>query len=104
MDISAVNQTFQKFEKDEEGRALIPSVLEFYKIKKNKFMERAFTLLHVGKEEDVASVSFKQFVYLLWNFCTLGDNMGKKCVLLFAATFPVIDGAYLMMYFQHNPL
>ena len=77
MDISAINYTFKSFEKDEDGKALLPSVLKFYKIKKNKFMERAFSLLHVGREDEVATLSFKEFVYLLWNFCTLGDKMGK---------------------------
>lgn len=77
MDISAINLTFKSFEKDLTGKAaLVPSVLAHYKIKKNRFMERVFTLLHVGRDDEVAALSFKQFVYLLWNFCTLGDNMG----------------------------
>lgn len=76
MDVSAINHTFKCFEKDEGGKALVPSILAHYKIKKNRFMERTFTLLHVGREEDVATVTFKQFIYLLWNFCTLGDKMG----------------------------
>ena len=78
MDIAAINYTFKAFEKDHSGkRVLVPSILEHYKIKRNKFMERVFTLLHVGEEEEVPALTFKQFVYLLWNFCTLGDKMGR---------------------------
>ena len=61
----------------------VSSVMKFFNIGENKFMNKAFGVLCKRRKKEI---DFKQFVMLVWYFCTIENNLGES-ILKFLLIF-----------------
>lgn len=78
-DIACLSNTFCSMKRDKNGYVEIKSVMKYFKLDGNKFMENIFNLLNRGEEKDLPLLKFEEFVYLTWNYASC-DNLGTSCL------------------------
>lgn len=74
VDIARLAQTFRAMKRDKNGYVEISSVLEYFNMYGNAFMENIFSLLNREEDKDLPVLSFEEFVYLTWNYASC-DNL-----------------------------
>mgnify|MGYP003385782511 CR=1 FL=1 len=64
-------------EHDDHKFVNISNTMAFFNVGENKFMNKAFSALC---RKDKKYIDFKEFVMLVWFFCTIGNNLGRYCI------------------------
>lgn len=82
-DVATLRNVFDKLGKDKKGKVKVKSILKHYKIKRSPFMERVFSLLNLQSISTKASVDHKTFIYLLWNFLSIGLHLPDFAMSLY---------------------
>jgi len=82
--IGFLYRIYGKMSPDMEKTITIENFLRFFGFHKCEFMRRAFSVLD---KKRLGHVTFRQFVLIIWNYCTLGSNMA-----LFAFDLYDFDG------------
>jgi Ca2+-binding EF-hand superfamily protein len=67
-EIGKIYMKFLEIDIDVSGEIDFEEFIHFFKLEKNEFVERIFTLFDVDK---CGRLDFKEFVLTLYNFCTL---------------------------------
>lgn len=75
IDIARLSNTYCRLKRTKNGFVEISSVLKFFKMEGNAFMENIFMLLNRDEEQDLPLLNFEEFVLLTWNYASC-DNLG----------------------------
>lgn len=59
---------FSKVDADQSGKVSVKECMSFFGGKVSKYTERVFDVLDIGERD---GLEFHEFVYALWNFCTM---------------------------------
>mmetsp|Transcript_1846 Transcript_1846/g.3495 ORF Transcript_1846/g.3495 Transcript_1846/m.3495 type:complete len:364 (-) Transcript_1846:124-1215(-) len=72
--LTIFHQHFKTIDKKNKNAITIRQMLQYFGFDKNEFIRKAFSVLLLNKAKD--TLSFRDFVLTIWNFCTLGDDFG----------------------------
>lgn len=59
---------FSRVDADQSGKVSVKECMAFFGGKVSKYTERVFDVLDIGERD---GLEFSEFVYALWNFCTM---------------------------------
>lgn len=72
--LAIFHQHFKTIDTNNTNTITVSQIVEHFGFEKNEFIRKAFSVLILDKASD--TLSFRDFVLTLWNFCTLGDDLG----------------------------
>ena len=74
-DIALLYRSFTKMEPNNNGEITIPAMLKYFHLHNSEFMKRAFGVLNT---KETGKINFREYVFVLWNYQTLGPNIGMS--------------------------
>jgi hypothetical protein len=81
-DVSALVANFDRMSKDKKGYVKVRKVMNHFGIGSSPYMERIFSLLFMKDLQKKATVNFREFVFIVWNFASIGRDLGLFVCLL----------------------
>ena len=70
--LTIFHQHYKSIDTENIDAITVPQMVEYLGFDKNEFIRKAFNVLVANKERD--TLTFRDFVITIWNFCTLDDS------------------------------
>jgi Ca2+-binding EF-hand superfamily protein len=72
-DVALLHRSFTNMQPNGSGEISIQGMLKYFHLHDCEFMKKAFSVLNTN---ETGSINFREYIFVLWNFQTLGSNFG----------------------------